>query len=285
MSDDGPRAAAVGVAAAGIGAASGGAANPGPQSFAEPTVHSYHHRLAEMEYSEFDYCGPDSSVPTFVVVHGIGMGRRAMEPLAGELQRAGNVYALDLPGFGDSPEPRHNGTMAAMGELVAHFIDDLALKKVILVGHSMGTQVATETAIAHPADCVGLVLIAPTINRYERSAWQQTRRLLQDLAGEKPQVLAAGLETYVRAGPWWFLGKVRRMLEHDVEHRYPLIRVPTLVLRGSQDRVVPRRWALEVAAAIPGAQYNEIRGHRHEAMVHRPQQAAREIRQFASAVM
>ena len=44
--------------------------------------------------------------PDYVLVHGLGMAHEYWDGLADELEASGTVYALDLPGFGDAPEPR-----------------------------------------------------------------------------------------------------------------------------------------------------------------------------------
>ncbi|HRQ00975.1 MAG TPA: alpha/beta fold hydrolase, partial [Terrimesophilobacter sp.] len=81
---------------------------------------------------------------SFVLVHGIGMGRRVFTELAEKLAPQGRVYAIDLPGFGDSPEPASALSMSASGDFLAEFIRSIPNTKPTLVGHSMGTQVVVE---------------------------------------------------------------------------------------------------------------------------------------------
>lgn len=107
---------------------------------------------------------------TFVMLHGIGMGRIVFAEVDEVLAGAGRVLAVDLPGFGDSPEPGSAATLEETAEVVADFIRDETPGPVILVGHSMSTQIAAEIACRHPELVRALVLIAPTVNRYERTA-------------------------------------------------------------------------------------------------------------------
>ncbi len=212
--------------------------------------------------------------PTFVLVHGIGMGHRVFRDLAVELGEAGTVYAIDLPGFGDSPEPGTALDMPASGDYVAGFVRTLPEGDVVLVGHSMGTQVVVEALVRHPELGRRAVLIAPTVNDAERTVAWQAWRMVQDLAIGSPKVLWLGLIQYVKAGPRWFIAKLRQMLDHRVEDVLPQLQADTLVLRGEVDRVCPREWVQHVAALIPHATFVEVGGRGHEAMIRSPQPVA-----------
>ncbi|MFN8049513.1 MAG: alpha/beta hydrolase [Ancrocorticia sp.] len=212
----------------------------------------------------------------YVLVHGIGMGRAVFARLAAGLRHSGTVYALDLPGFGDSICPEDAWTMADFGDLVAHFIEEVVkagpsggvgAEDIVLIGHSMGTEVAVECEVRHPGLLGALVLIAPTVNLDERRAWRQIFRMMQDLYDESPRVLANGLIQYLKANTLWFFTSLGVMMDHKVEDLLPQISTPTLVMRGSEDWVCPRTWVEEVARSIPGAQYTEAPGRGHEAMI------------------
>ncbi|MGO3884667.1 MAG: alpha/beta fold hydrolase [Mycetocola sp.] len=221
-----------------------------------------------------------SDGPTFVLVHGIGMGHGYWSPLAEELGSIGSVHSVDLPGFGDAPEPEEPLDMAASGEFLAEFLNVTGLRNVVLVGHSMGTEVVTEAAIADPGALNALVLIAPTINDRERTAWWQILRMLQDVWSPHPRVIWYGLVYYVKAGPRWYIKKLKTMLAHRVEERYPLVSTPTLVIRGQHDTVAPRDWVNRVVSAIPDAVAAEVPGRGHETMITGHREVAAQIRAF-----
>lgn len=239
---------------------------------------TYAHGDVTMAYTETR--GPGERV--FVLIHGLGMGRIVFAGVAALLGRHGRVLAVDLPGFGDSPEP---GTAASLEEtagVIAQFIRDGAPGGAVLVGHSMGTQIVAEVALHHPELVDGLVLIAPTVNRHERSARKQAFRMLQDLSGESPKVLLLGLWEYARTNPVWFANKLRFMLRHRLEGVCSRIGTPALVLRGEKDRVCPHGWVSEVAEALPHAEMAEISGRGHEAIIRSPQPVASMILDFAA---
>lgn len=224
--------------------------------------------------------GPAGS-PTYVLIHGIGMGRSIFADLSEHLHResGARIIAIDLPGYGDAPEPPRVLTMERTADLMAAFIRDRVPGRVVAVGHSMGTQVAVEIAARHPDLLESVVLIAPTVNRRERTAALQGLRLAQDLAIESPRVIYIGAREYVHAGPH-LRTKLRAMLVHQPETTYPRVRVPALVLRGENDYVCPPAWCRFVAAALPFGRLAEVEGHGHETMIRDAAPAAAIIREF-----
>ncbi|WP_396641217.1 alpha/beta fold hydrolase [Microbacterium sp.] len=215
--------------------------------------------------------------PTFVLVHGIGMGHSVFRALAEQLGTAGRVLALDLPGFGESPESSRPRTMAQSGDLIIDFVARLGIVDPVLVGHSMGAQVVAEAAARHPAVSHRIVLIAPTVNAAERSVRKQAWRMVQDLIDENPRVIWIGAVSYVKTGPRWFLRKLRVMLDHRIEETLPAVKAEALVLRGADDRVCPSAWVAHVTELLPHARMRDIPERGHEAMITNPAPAARLI--------
>lgn len=231
-----------------------------------------------MRYS--DYAGPADR--TFVLIHGIGMGRIVFDEVAQVLSLRGRVLVPDLPGFGDSPEPGTAATIDDNADLIHTFIAERASGDVTLVGHSMGTQIVAEVAKQYPASIDTLALIAPTINRHERSATKQAARMVQDLYGESPKVLFEGMVEYAKTSPLWFANKLKLMLDHRIEDVCPQVTTPTLVMRGETDRVCPRDWVTEVADALPNSEYREIPDRGHEAIIKSPEPVASMLLDFVA---
>jgi pimeloyl-ACP methyl ester carboxylesterase len=204
-------------------------------------------------------------IRTLVLIHGIGMGRKVFADLSLRAEEDALVVAIDLPGYGEAPEPPRTPTIERTADLVAAYLRHLGRGPVILLGHSMGTQVVTEVVVRHPGTVSHLVLVAPTVDRHHRHALTQLMRLGRDLLGESAKVLLLGAREY-RAGPN-LRRKMRAMLVHRPEHAYPRIDLPTLVIRGELDVVVPQEWFEEVVAAIPDASSFVVEGHHHETLI------------------
>lgn len=217
----------------------------------------------------------------FLLVHGIGMGRKVFGDLTTLLAEHGRVVAVDQPGYGDAPEPPRTPTMERTADLLAAFVRSRGYGPVVVVGHSMGSQVSTELAARHPGLVARLVLVAPTVDERARRALPQLTRLARDLAAESPKVLFLGAREYLRAGPN-LRRKLKAMLVHRPEDAYPRVDAPALVLRGEKDPVSPPEWCRRVVALLPDASFAEVVGHGHETMIRDPEPAARLILRFAA---
>ena len=205
--------------------------------------------------------------PGYILLHGIGMGRRYWGSLTDTLGKHGRVYALDLPGFGDAPEPDEPLDMHQAGDLIAELVESLEIQNPVLIGHSMGSQVAVEAAARHPELFDRLVLISPTVNPEERGARIQALRLVQDLWGAQFKVFAIGLIYYLKAGPRWYFATLRKMMDHRVEETMPHVRARTLVVRGSEDLLCPRNWVDRILETIPDSRLVQVPGSGHEVMM------------------
>jgi pimeloyl-ACP methyl ester carboxylesterase len=215
-----------------------------------------------------------SGPEVFVLVHGIGMSARYFEPLAAELARHVTVHLVDLPGHGGLPKPNRALDLTDLARLVHGALSRLGIGPAVVVGHSMGCQVVTELALLHPEAASALVLLAPTANRHERTAWKQGLRLFQDGFREPPAANAIEATDYLRCGPRWYLTLLPAMLGHQMEDRIARVRAPVRIVRGSRDPIVPLSWCRELAAARPGTILDNIDGEAHVMMFNSPSTVA-----------
>lgn len=214
-----------------------------------------------------------------LLIHGIGMGRTVFAELIARLPPRWRLIAVDLPGYGEAPEPPRTLTMERTADLVAAYLRRTVPGAAIVLGHSMGSQVAAEVAARHPHLVSRLVLVAPTVDRHHRSPLAQLARLAADLLDESPKVLWVGAREYLRAGPN-LRGKLRAMMAHRPERAYPRVAAPALVIRGEHDLVSPRRWCDEVVRLLPDARLALVAGHGHETLIRDAEPAARRIAAF-----
>ena len=98
--------------------------------------------------------------PPLVLLHPLGADRRVWDPIAGPLRASHEVIAVDLPGFGESPQLPHTiPTPRALAEAVAATLGELGIERPHVVGNSLGGWVALELALAGSAGRV--TAIAP----------------------------------------------------------------------------------------------------------------------------
>ena len=81
-----------------------------------------------------------------ILIHGLGSNRRVWDAPLGLLSRERDVIAVDLPGFGDSPELETVPTPAALADSVEELITELGLSKPAVAGNSLGGLISLELA-------------------------------------------------------------------------------------------------------------------------------------------
>src|SRR5438874_2842640 len=94
----------------------------------------------------------EGSGPPVVMIHGFGGSKAVWQPQIAEFSRRYRVIALDLPGHGDSPRPEGNEhySPAACADELRHFLDQVGVERVTLVGQSMGTVISQMFCLSHP---------------------------------------------------------------------------------------------------------------------------------------
>jgi pimeloyl-ACP methyl ester carboxylesterase len=237
-----------------------------------------------------------------VLVHGLGGQWQNWLENIPRLAQERRVLALDLPGHGLTPEPPDGEiSIPGYGRCVDAFCDRLGLGKVELVGNSMGGFVAAEVAIQFPervsrlalvsaagissADALkrpvllfGRVAAAIATNTAARhrtlAARPITRHSSLLLVARHPRLLKADLayEGFFKgAGKPGFDAALRACLDYDFRDRLPDVKVPTLIVWGEKDSVIPVRDADEFERVIPDSRKLVMRDTGHIPMAERPQ--------------
>ena len=218
--------------------------------------------------------------PAVVMVHGLVVSGRYMLPTARLLAARSAVYVPDLPGFGLSEKPPRALNVSGLSDALAAWMRATGLERAALVGNSVGCQVIVDLAVRHPGLVGQAVLQGPTMDPAARSAVRQIGRLLLDTPREPPSLVPIELLDFLRAGAGRAWRTLRYALEDPIEDKLPRMGVPALVVRGSRDPIVPRRWAEEVARLLPEGRFVEIPGAAHAVNFGAPSRFARVIRAF-----
>ncbi len=221
---------------------------------------------------------PDFSQRTLVFLHGFGGQAMQWRYQLYRFSISNRVIAPDLRGHGRSDKPRLGYHMAQIQADLMNALDVLGVTgQVVLVGHSFGGAVAAEFAAAHPERVSHLVLIATAgefkLNRLYRLLLRLPSANLQALApftrnwlGAPPQVLKEWHEHALSTWNGWEL--------------FRSLQVPTLVVRGHQDRVFEKPLFEEVARLIPQVEDIDVGASGHMVMLERREAVNRAISRF-----
>jgi 2-hydroxy-6-oxonona-2,4-dienedioate hydrolase len=198
-----------------------------------------------------------------VLVHGLVIASRYMVPTALELAPLCPVYAVDLPGYGDSRKPSVPLRLPELADALAAWMDAVSLGSAHLVANSFGCQILGEFALRHRQRVDRLVLQGPTVDPRARTVRQQLARLIRNSSSEGPGLGWISLVDYVKAGMRTIKATIRLAMEDRIEDKLPRIAAPTLVVRGGDDPIVPREWAEEVTRLLPRGELVVLPGLGH----------------------
>jgi pimeloyl-ACP methyl ester carboxylesterase len=204
-----------------------------------------------------------TSVHTLLLIHGIGVSGRYYMPFARELAKTHRVAVMDLPGYGDTPKPKRVLSIQEQADLIAAFITEAGMHQPILVGHSMGCQVAARVAKDYPRLVAKLILLGPTVNKWERSLFMQGVRLLQDTLREPFKVNSIVVHDYLQMGISRYLKTSRYMIADHLEDSLRDCHLPILMIRGEFDKIAARRWVEYLSEQMEDGTVKELAGAPH----------------------
>lgn len=229
-----------------------------------------------------DTGSPDRSA--IVLVHGFSASLHTWADWVADLSQDYRVITLDLPGHGLSrAEPPEKATIARFAEIVFEVTQTLGVDRFTLAGNSMGGNTAWMYALAYPETLEGLILVAasgwgddadaddsdPLIFRLLRNPIARnvmkdldmtalTRGGLEDSYTDQSFVTDALVERYVSLSRApghreTLLAIMSGSRERLTAERLQPLTLPTLIMWGADDNLVPAAHADKYAAALPHA--------------------------------
>lgn len=220
------------------------------------------------------HSGGGGTGPVFILVHGIGASHRYFMPLARLLAQHGTVHVLDMPGFGSTPKPDSALDIADFAAVALRALEDHLPGPAIIVGHSMGAQVAVEMGRRKPELAAAMILLAPAAEDGARTFGRQAARLMRNSARASLKSQLVVFFDYLRCGPVWFYKTMPAMLAYETEKHIAALQMPLLLVAGKKDPVAPLRWLQKLAASCHDARIERVPGP-HALMYTDPPSVAR----------
>jgi pimeloyl-ACP methyl ester carboxylesterase len=216
-----------------------------------------------------------------------GDGLDQESPFLALLASRYRVIAPSHPGFGASGLPAWMNSVDDLAYFYLDFIAQHGLKDFVLVGVSFGAWLAAEIAIKCQHGMAGLVLADAVGAKFEGPQkreildlfayplYEQAEHIYADAARRKPDYKerseAALLRLARNHATFALMGWSPTLHHPKLRHRLHRITVPTQLLWGAEDRVVPPDYGKRFAAAIPGAQFSLIEGAGHYPHIEQPE--------------
>src|ERR1700759_2838477 len=240
-----------------------------------------------------------ADLPTVVFLHGAGMDHTAWAQHDRWFAHHGcNVLVPDLPGHGRSAGALLP-TIAGMADWTSALLDAAGAKQAKLIGHSMGSLIALETAARYPDKVSALVLVATsaamTVGPDLLKAAEANDHAAIDMVSIWGLGHAAELGGSLAPGMWMH-GGAQRLLERckdgvlfndlaacnayqNAAAAAATVQVPTTLVLGERDMMTPAKAGRALAAVIPNARTVVLRGAGHMMMVERPDELLAAMRE------
>lgn len=235
------------------------------------------------------------SRPTLVCIHGSADNHHVYNPLLDALT-GHDRYAINMPGRAGTDGPALTSTVE-MEHFLSDFVDAQVEGDYLVVGHSLGGAVAIEHALSKSPRLKGLVLLATgarlRVHPMILQLFEQVKA-----SGEKIPPLPPGL--YEQGADTALVEKAARGRERtpietggadwraangfDRMNDLADVRVPTLIVAGTNDALTPAKYAEYMAANIPENELHVIEGAGHMLVMERVAELAEWIEEFVKRV-
>ncbi len=249
----------------------------------------------QVHYKE---AAPAGGSEVLLILHGWGASSESWAALQQVLSKQGfRVIAIDLPGFGRSNPPAVAWGVQEYGDFIEQFVSAIGLEKFFLLGHSFGGQIAISFTVQHQELVKKLILAAPpgirrppgfkeimlsVISRAasvflwfvpSKNAREMLKKLGYRLIKRRDYIKAEGVMREV----------MQRVIREDLFSIFSQIRVPTLIVWGNDDKLVPVKDAYTLMREIPHSAVEIILGAGHAPHLKTPEKLSQLVTKFLKA--
>ena len=218
-----------------------------------------------------------------VFLHGWGQNIQMMKMLADPLSKENNIVIVDLPGFGESTEPKYDWMVDDYVEAIKSLLESLKIKKPILVGHSFGGKISLLYSSKYEVEKL-VVLGSP----YKKEIEKLSLKTKMLKAAKKVPVLnklEGFAKKHIGSTDYRNASEIMRKIlvntvNYDISSNLSKIKCPTLIIWGTNDEAVPIEDAYELEKIIKDAAVIEYEGCSHYAYLERLNQTVNVLRSF-----
>lgn len=256
-------------------------------------------RFITLGDNKIRYLEAGESKNNLVLVHGLGASANRWDPIIPYLSKKFHLIIPDLIGHGYSDKPLVDYTMKFFVNFLTEFIEELNIKKTNIIASSFGGQIAAECAIKQNNSFEKLALVSPSgINPRLSPAMdaymltmihpnkERALQAFKEMAGPKKEIDSKMIDDFVKRINmpnakmaimstllWLKYAKV-------LTNRLSKILIPTLVVWGNDDAVIPFRYAKIFVSSIKGCQFIEMNSCGHIPFAEEPQKFSDGILEF-----
>ena len=266
---------------------------------------SINSRFLETEYGTFHVESAGRGAPVLFIHGGTASARewRYVLPLLAE---HAECVAIDRLGCGESDRSARGYDRATLTDSLFAVADALGWLSFAVVGQSFGGFWALSMAFAKPERITGMVIVngaGGPMTEAELAAWEGRRAARRQTTPSDPSAAIDAVMQEILANPGRVPRSFRDVLRFQTEHAdpgqldavsgefrrlavapYSELRMPTLVIWGEQDSMIPLERGHKLAEAIPGARFVGLPGVGHTCQVEAPREFAEALVPFLDSL-
>ena len=259
-------------------------------------------KFVQIDDNKIRYLESGDSTKTLVLIHGLGASAERWEKVIPFFEKSFHVIIPDLIGFGFSDKPLTDYTIDFFSKFLQKFLDSINVKNPIIVGSSLGGQISAEYAAKHPKNVEKLVLVSPSgmmkqstpaLDVYIMAALypneQNAKNAFEMMegSGESPnQEIIDGFVKRMKLpnAKLAFMSTILGLKNAKViTEKLHSITVPTMIVWGSDDPVIPIIHADEFVESIKNCTFFEMDGIGHTPYVQDPSSFASKVLEFLNS--
>lgn len=213
-----------------------------------------------------------------VLIHGLSGSAHWWDKNLKTLSQSHRVYILELAGYGRAGRQKVLGVRQT-AELIGAWLEASQLNQVTLIGHSMGGHISTYVAAQQPTRISHLILVCAS-GLLNSSLSRTLAYLPQAALSTRKTFLPQIMFDAARAGLPNLFSSTSNLLADNVQDILPQIKIPTLVIWGKRDPLVPLALGELLSQSITGAKLVVFPRAGHIPMVDEPKQFNKEVLDF-----
>jgi pimeloyl-ACP methyl ester carboxylesterase len=227
---------------------------------------------------------------TVLFIHGAGGGQYTWSYQKGFFEREFNPVIVELPGHGASGGEGEE-EVGKYAEHIYAFLKGLGLKKVFLVGHSMGGAITQTLALTHTEMMTGIILVGtgarlrvlPMILDGIMNNFEETVRKINQFAFSRKvqaDLIEKSLSFMLQCRPEVLYGDFLACDRFDLMNEVEKIVLPTLIVCGDDDQLTPVKYSQFLNSRIEGSKLEVLSNAGHMVMMEAAEGFNIRVREF-----
>ena len=256
-------------------------------------------KFINIDGSEIRYLESGSSKKTLLLIHGLGASCERWEKVLPIFEKDFQVIVPDLIGFGQSDKPTVDYTIDFFSNFLEKFLKSLGIEKTTIIGSSLGGQIAAEFTSANPNSVEKLILVSPSgimkqstfaLDAYIMAALypneQSAKNAFETMDGSGKEIPSATITGFVSRmklhnAKFAFMSTLLGLKNSEsIITKLKNISSPTLIVWGSEDPVIPIKFANDFVIHIGNSELYEMSDCGHTPYVQKPELFASQVLKF-----